>query len=184
MLSKINFLKMAMDHNYFSSEKYYWVDAGLFHNGLIPSSLGGMERYMKPKDETFWPNPNNICKPDLIDKLAHTINDELLFIGMTNPHFVPNWWNDIAQTPKEMHIVGGFFGGNKDALSAICSVFETLAGQIFARGELTLEEDILTIIVTKNKYAYLKFDTWFHDVESDACYYNVDNQKSFYKVFI
>ena len=153
-LSKIDFLNMAIESNYFNSDNYYWVDAGLFHNGLIPNSFGGMERFIKPNDETFWPiNKNNICKPELIDKLMQKNgNTGLVFLGLKWSYGVPQWWNNITEINKPVHIVGGFFGGKKDELLKICSIFKTLTKQVIELNDITLEEDLLTIIVLKNNY--------------------------------
>lgn len=183
-LSKMEFLNMAILGNYFNSDNYYWVDAGLFHNGIIPCSLGGMERYVTSKNETFWPiNENNICRPDLIRTLKNKNNNKLLFVGMTTSFEIPSWWNDIINVNKNIHIVGGIFGGDKNELLKIHQTFNSLTGQILKRNELTLEENILTMIVLKNGYSYLKFDTWHHDVSTDSCYYGVQpGQISFYKV--
>lgn len=187
-LSKIDFLNMAILGNYYISDNYYWIDAGLFHNGIIPNSLGGMERYLKPNDKNFWPkNKNNICRPELINNLKkkYNNNEKLLFIGLTKSYLTPNWWNKVTEIDKQIHIIGGIFGGDKNEILKIYPLFKTLTEQVFALNELTLEEDILSIIVLQNKYNYLKFDTWFHDVKSDTCYYGPrPDQKCFYKVFI
>jgi len=184
-LSKMDFLKMTIDGNYFLSANYYWIDAGLFHNGLFPNSLGGMERYVRPNDATFWPrNQKNLCKPGLIDNLQKTNKAKLLFVGLTNSQAIPSWWNRISDLDKQMHVIGGIFGGDPNEILAIYPMFKKLAEQVFYLGEITLEEDLLTVIVSKNKLNYLKFDTWYHDVPTDSCYCKVDpNQKSFYKIF-
>lgn len=157
-LSKIDFLNMAILGNYYVSDNYYWVDAGLFHNGLIPSSFGGMERYLKPDELNFWPNnKNNLCKPTLINNLKK--DNKLLFIGLTNAYLIPSWWNEVTRTNKQIHIVGGIFGGDKDEILKIHSKFKILTEEVLKLNQLTLEEDILTIIVLENNYNYKKFDT-------------------------
>jgi len=183
-LSKMDFLKMTIDGSYFGSVNYYWMDAGLFHNGLFPTSLGGMERFLKPDLKKFWPkNSKNLCKPDLIAKLKG--ERKLLFLGLTNPQAIPPWWNKLHSSElKSMHIVGGVFGGAKDEVLKLCAMFGDLVMEVMGLNELTLEEDILTMLVLNNKLDYLTFDTWYHDVPTDSCYVNVGNQKSFYKLFI
>jgi hypothetical protein len=184
-LSKMDFIKMAINSNYFASNNYYWVDAGLFHNGLFPSSFGGMERYIRPNKSNFWPvNTKNLCKPNLLSDLKHLTQSKLLFIGLTNPQAIPGWWAKLNTIPKKFHIVGGLFGGPKQEVLSMYSTFTKLAEEVFSLNELTLEEEILTMIVIQNNHDYLKFDTWYHDVATDACYCNVgSNQKSFYKIF-
>jgi hypothetical protein len=187
-LSKIEFLRIAIENNYFidSTDNYYWVDAGLFHNGIFPMSLGGRERFIKPIDDQFWPlDKNNICTPDLIQKLNNkNSNAKILFIGLTK-YGIPTWWNKIAYSDRKIHIVGGFFGGDKSEILKIHSQFDDLTKKILELDELTLEEDILSVIVIENNYRYLKFDTWYHDITTDSCYYGISsNENCFYKVFM
>ena len=206
-LSKIEFLRIAISNNYFASDNYYWIDAGLFHNGLFPTSLGGRERRVAPIIESFWPiDKNNVCTPDLIDKLNNKINtdddkintdddkintgdeeinEKLVFIGMT-VFSQPTWWGKVYERNKRVHIIGGLFGGDKHEIMNMYNLFQDLTKKIIDIGELTLEEDILSIIVIQNEYKYLTFDAWNHDVPTDPCYYNIvrSDQKSFYKLFI
>jgi len=187
-LSKMDLLSMAILDNFFGSDNYYWVDAGLFHNGIIPFSLGGAHRNEKPNDERFWPkNKNNICRPGLIDDLNNkNNNNKLLFIGLTSTFefTLPGWFNKVSLCDKKAHIIGGLFGGNKDEILKLQSKFQALVKQVLTLNELTLEEDILSIIILENNYDYLKFDTWYHDIATDSCYYGTSsNKKSFYKLF-
>ena len=185
-LSKMDFLKMAIVGNYFDSNNYYWVDAGLFHHGLFPYSLGGCERYVTPSQDHFWPsNKNNICTPELITNLnEQNDNNKLLFIGLTQCA-APRWWNKLVHTNKEAHIIAGFFGGNKNEILTMHPLFQELTGQVLNSGELTLEEDILSIIIAQNKYDYLKFGTWYHDIASDPNFSELCHGfKSFYKIFL
>ena len=97
-LSKMDFLNIAISNQYFNSDNYYWIDAGLFHNGLIPISFGGQERYTKPIEQTFWPNnKKNICTPKLISHLNQKNNNQkLLFMGLTTTYGTPTWWNKVC----------------------------------------------------------------------------------------
>lgn len=184
-LSKIEFLKIAINGCYFESNDYYWFDAGLFHNGIIPNSFGGMEKYVDPVKNTFWPlNQNNICNPHLIKNLKKHIDQKLLFLGLTS-FSQPQWWNQILPENKQIHIIGGIFGGDKLEILNIYTQFQSLITQVFSIDELTLEEDILSIIITNNNYKYLKFDTWYHDIPLDLCYYQITSDTNcFYKIFI
>lgn len=185
-LSKIEFLNIAITNNYFDSDNYYWADIGLFHHGIIPYSFGGQERYIKAVQERYWPhNKNNICTPDLIGKLnAKNNNNKLLFIGLTN-FPIPEWWDSIFEHKKQVHIIGGMFGGDKNEVVKIYPIFREMTEKVLKSNELTLEEDILSSIVAKNNYAYLQFDVWYHDVPTDPCYYGItSDQNSFYKVFL
>jgi hypothetical protein len=190
-LSKIDFLNMAISNNYFDSDNYYWIDAGLFHHALFPVSLGGAERYIVPINKNFWPeNKNNLCTPELIDNLNKKNNNtKLLFIGITS-YSVPGFWDRITLcdenvVTKNIHVIGGIFGGDKNEIMKMVPVFKMLTEQVFALNELTLEEDILSYIVSRNSYSYLKFDTWYHDIQSDPCYYGMQSDANcFYKLFV
>jgi len=185
-LLKIEFLKNAISNNYFNTNEYYWIDAGLFHNGIFPTSFGGKERLTRPKLEEYWPNDvKNICTPDLIDKLNKKNNNQsLLFIGLTN-FSLPSWWHNINDEPKQIHIIGGLFGGDKNEILKLHPQFEELTKQILDSDELTLEEDIFSILIVRNNFNYIKFDMWYHDIVTDSCYYGISpDVNCFYKVFI
>ena len=190
-LSKIDFLEMAIRADYFNSERFFWIDAGLFHNGIIPHSIGGMERFLKPDESLFWPNnANNICRPSLL----RNFDGELNFCTLVNSFSTPNWWNKITfndsgycDSPKTRHVIGGIFGGTKSSVIKLCKIFNDTATRVIESGELTLEEDVLSIIVAKNTSIDVvkerRFETWYHDVRSDSCYTDTGGLKGFYKVF-
>ena len=54
-LLKPYFLKHTIESNFFESENYYWVDAGLFHHGISPETYGGIERLTRVNEKNYWP---------------------------------------------------------------------------------------------------------------------------------
>ena len=58
---------------------------------------------------------------------------------------------------------------------------------IFEDNILTLEEEVLSILYTSKyqKYNYIAFNTWYHDIPTVPNYFGTSNDaKSFYKIFI
>ncbi len=185
-LSKPYFLKDTIDNQYFESENYYWIDAGLFHHGIIPEKFGGIERLTRVNEENYWPNnPNNICNTDMISKLQSKNNTDLIFIGLHEFPMLINW-SKFFDFIKQVHIIGGFFGGKKDIVLELYQDFVDLSNDILNNDILTLEEEVLSMLYTKkyNIYEHIPFLSWYHDVPESPNYYEPSPHPRFYKIFI
>ena len=170
-LSKLYFLNDTIENQHFTSEKYFWIDAGLFHHGIFPETHGGIEKFVSVVEEKYWPhNKNNICTPEMIDKLLIKNNSEMIFLGMEN-----GW------------IVGGLFGGSKNVVKELYVDFQELSTTMLYENDLTLEEKVLSKLVDMKykKYNYISFGIWHHDVPTVPNYFGAPpTAKSFYKIFI
>lgn len=184
-LSKLKFLNMTIENKYFNSEKYFWIDAGLFHHGIIPETFGGIEKFTKVNENNYYPEKeNSVCNYKLIDLLLRKNNVDYILIGLEE-YPASLWWFDICDKPKKTHIIGGLFGGNIDFIEQFTTKFNTLIYEIFELNKLTLEEEIFSIINTNENYNYLSFKTWYHDIPTDPNYFGLDSTaKSFYKLFL
>lgn len=188
-LQKPYFIKNTIDNLYFDTERYYWIDAGLFHHGIFPEKFGGIEKFITVKEEKYWPNAeNNLCNPSLISRLeAKTNNAELIFMGVDGREGPTSWYNDYTEYGKISHIIGGFFGGKKDSCFELYNDFDALATKVLNDGNLTLEEELLSILFSEKykTYGYMNFDTWYHDIPEDPNYFGTPQEsKCFYKLFI
>lgn len=184
-LSKLNFLNMSIDNNYFNSKKYFWIDAGLFHHGIFPETFGGIEKYTKVNEINYFPEKlHSVCNPNLIDVLLKKNKAEYILMGLEG-YPASLWWFDVCDKPKKEHIIGGLFGGNIEFINSITTKFNTLMYNILYNNKLTLEEEIFSIINSNEQYNYLSFNTWYHDVPVDPNYFGIDTSaKSFYKLFL
>lgn len=184
-LSKLKFLNMTIENKYFNSEKYFWIDAGLFHHGIIPETFGGIEKFTKVNENNYLPKKeNSVCNYKLIDLLLTKNNMDYILMGLEE-YPASLWWFDICDKPKKTHIIGGLFGGSVDFLNEFTTKFNTLIYEIFELNKLTLEEEIFSIINTNKNYNYLSFKTWYHDIPTDPNYFGLESTaKSFYKLFL
>ena len=188
-LSKPYFLSEAIKNKYFDTEKYYWIDGGLFHHGLFPESLGGIERRTKVNLDNYWPvNKNSLCNPTFFNRLSKKVKDELLFIGVDNYYGRPISFIEkgLAGSEKPTHIVGGLFGGTERRVLDLCKKFDTKITEVFTSNILTLEEEVLSIIYEESfqDQGYIKFTDWGHDKPNERNYLGVKpGANSFYKIF-
>lgn len=187
-LLKPFFLKDAIENNFFESENYYWVDAGLFHHGIFPETHGGIERLTKVNEKNYWPNlKENICNPEMFNRLESKNNSGFIFMGIDQYYGPTHWFNLYTESNKITHIIGGLFGGKKEIVLELAKDFEEMSDKIIQDGILTLEEEVLSILFTEKykKYNYIGFNNWYHDVPTVPNYFGVSsNAKSFYKIFI
>lgn len=188
-LKKPFFLRKVIEEYVPDADNYYWIDAGLFHHGLFPDSLGGMERYINIEIDRFWPNnKKSLFCPGLIESLTEQTIDNFIFIKTHTYYGQPNWWNIISPNAyKNGHIVGGLFGGKKEVCIELIDTFYQYLEVLLDHNILSLEEEILSAVYA-NKLTQLgafNFTSWYHDVEGDRCYLEQPpNTECFYKIFI
>ena len=187
-LLKPYFLKHTIESNFFESENYYWVDAGLFHHGISPETYGGIERLTRVNEKNYWPTlENNVCNPDLMRRLESKNNTGFIFMGIDQLYGPTHWFNLYTDSGKITHIIGGLFGGKKEIVLELAQDFEEFCDKIFEDNILTLEEEVLSILYTSKykKYNYIAFNTWYHDIPTVPNYFGTStNAKSFYNIFI
>jgi hypothetical protein len=187
-LLKPFFIKYAIDNNLFESENYYWIDVGLFHHGIIPENFGGIEKLTRPKEENYWPIlENSICNPYTLSKLENKHKTNLVLLGIDCYYGPTSWFHNYTESHKLTHIVGGLFGGKKEIILQLQSDFDELTTRILNDGNLTLEEEVLSILYTSKykDYNYISFDNWYHDVPTVPNYFGISSDaRSFYKIFI
>ena len=99
---KPNFLRRAIAMNPFGSEMFFWCDIGVFR----PSRLSGAKELFCLSERIEWPDLR-VCRTACSDKVA--------LVGrrasLTEPH------------PRDVWILGTFFGGSADPLCKFCDTF-------------------------------------------------------------
>lgn len=187
-LSKIDFLNDTIKNNYFKTENYYWIDGGLFHHGIFPESLGGMERFINVNQARFYPtDKNNICTPELLNTIQKKTKGNLTLLGFTRFHGSPRGFEKLYSEGKKIHIVGGLFGGKKEEVEDLIKKFNKVLDEVFKNNILTLEEEVLSCVYTEylKEVECLKFTHWGHDKQNERNYLGVPpGSNSFYKLFL
>lgn len=167
-------------------DNIFWFDAGLSHSGLIPPKFldytkGYWEMYFESKlfNNTFLQN------------LISFSNNKIVLCAKEN---VRNYWSKTL--PKkyykkyktDYHIIGGFFGGEKNLMKNLCSLFVDRMNDVLDNeSQLYLEENILTSIFYDYQELFnpLFFDIWWHE-DDNIPGVNLKElttkEKSFYKI--
>ena len=187
-LLKPYFLRHTIENNFFDSENYYWVDAGLFHHGIFPETYGGIERFTKVHDEKYWPIlENSICNPTLLERLENKNKTGFIFMGIDGYCGATPWYLKFTDIHKMSHIIGGLFGGKKEIVLEFEKEFDEMTTRIFNENILTLEEEVLSMLysISYNKYKHISFKGWYHDVPTVPNYFGISSDSEcFYKIFI
>lgn len=141
--------------------KIYWVDAGLSHSGLFPSNYSfglGQEKYY------FF----NLFNENFLSKLNTLTESKLVLVGKNNRNRF--FWSQTIPTTyysnynNDYHIIGGFFGGNKEDFIKLKLDFEDLLLKLLLNEKLLyMEEQILCCLYVNKQenYGLLKFDDWY-----------------------
>lgn len=133
VMSKMFLLNNASIFNPFSSEYFYWIDAGIT-NTVHPGYFY--------KDGVF----DNI--PALTDRVNKFLFISYPYIGGEEIHGFPR--KEIAQKAKTKYVEyvcrGGFFGGKTEQIHEINSIYYSILSDTINSGYMGTEESIFTII--------------------------------------
>lgn len=167
-----------------SYENYYWIDAGLSHCGLIPNKyLLDTSSY-----ERFYESP--LFNNDFLKNLIDFTGDKCFLIGKENNR---NFWSQTVnqkwykEYERDIHIIGGMFGGKKEIWNTIVPMFEDYVQKILSEDEgLPHEELIMSLMYVNHKelFARKHFDIWWcpDNAPQGTSQELFDNNKSFYKI--
>lgn len=193
-LQKLRWLNEQVESNPFNSEKFFWIDAGLYHHGLFPDSLGGMERYTNIDKTRFYPkSKTTLFTPDLSEKIFKQDNNKLFCIKHAEMPIDDQIYKlcDLENYYVN-YIVGGLFGGRGNIISFLAREFDKLLKICLDNNMLYLEEPILSVLTSihKSKFNFITFNKWHHDMpnpeldsfhgsergsftEEDTCFYKL-----------
>lgn len=169
-----------------SYDYYYWIDAGLSYNGLIPP------KYLNFTDGERRLYESNLFNNLFLENLIADTNDKFLILGKDNQRFYgsptvdPKWYTTYS---NHIHVIGGLFGGHKDKWDNIVNIFENYVVKILSDSITFLphEEQIMSLMFYNHTDLFVRkyFDIWWPVKEvapkgiSDTLF--VEN-KCFYKI--
>jgi len=193
-LQKLRWLNEQAESNPFNSKKFFWIDAGLYHHGLFPDSLGGMERFTNINKSRFYPKSNTtLFTPALSENIFKQTGDKLFCIKHTEMP-VNNQIYKLSNLENYTvnYIVGGLFGGTKNVINFLNTEFDKYLKLCLDNGMLHLEEPILSVLSSlyKDKFNCKTFNKWHHDMpnpeidsfhgserssfsKEDVCFYSI-----------
>lgn len=182
-----------------SYDRYYWIDAGLSHCGLIPPEyriLGGWE----------FPNGNPtreyeqrqyydsiMFQPPFLDSLLEKTGDKFLVCGKENisdrwsgplpdKYYSGEGLNSHGHPYNDVHVVGGLFGGSFDKWQQITPIFnqtiDSLLSETASNSDIKGffdEEAILSYVYAHHKdwFNVLHFDRWGSDPTRGKVFYQL-----------
>lgn len=179
MLGKFLMIERAIKSNFFNSEFFFWMDAGLSSQALFPDKYLDLESADKR-----W-SYCSLFTTKVPEKLIKGSEDKVLFLKI---NAVGYWFdeNHLAQGDGGWYIIGGLFGGKKEEMLKLSS--QSIDSFMdFQKNKNTFysEEQILTILYSHNKQDYnvIEFDTWYHENAGDWVQNIIIGKKNFYKIF-
>lgn len=168
-----------------SYDYYFWIDAGLSHTGLIPNkylntSLPMMRCFYESSlfNNKFLSNVINYCGDKFL--LLAKENARNYWSGTVNEKFYKNY-------SKEVHIIGGMFGGKKELWDKVVNQFDDYLFEVLPfEGRLYHEEHIMSLMYQNHKewFTTQEFDTWWHpeSAPKDVHPEYFEKNKSFCKI--
>jgi len=163
---------------------YYWIDAGLSHCGIIPDKyLTNNHSVGRYYESTLF---NNKFLQNLIDYTGDKFfllakeNDRNYWSGTVDP----KWYKEYN---RQLHIIGGLFGGKKEYWDEVVNIFEKYVVDItLDQKQLYFEENIMTLMYYNHLDLFVnkQFDVWWHeDNHKNRTEDFFEINKSFYKIF-
>jgi hypothetical protein len=168
VMSKMFLLNDAKILDKFNSEKLYWIDAGLtntVHSGYFTHDKV-LEKIQNLTDDFLF-----VCFPYDAEKEVHGFDyNEMIRMTKTTPKVVAR---------------GGFFGGNKESISQMNTLYYSLLIDTLNRGFMGTEESLFTILLYQYKnlinYCEIGYDglmyRFFEDVKNNTIVLQRDKNK-------
>lgn len=195
-LRKLHWLIDTINNPLFAQEDtFMWIDAGLFHHGLFPERLGGMEYLAKSEDSQYYPeNLDSMFNPRLGKAIQNQVKDNLLFFCAHQEGFRENQiplFNilknvtgiEIPYIPY--HLVGGMFGGNKDSIIKFADIYDPIVEKTIDEKIHLLEETVFSLIhaAYPDMFDLHKFEVWGHYSPGERNSLINQDGESFFKIF-
>ena len=167
-----------------SYDYYYWIDAGLSHCGLIPdkylTEVGPMRCYYE----------SNLFNNNFLHNVIEDTGDKFLLIGKENDR---NYWSGTVdpkwykEYDRNIHIIGGIFGGHRDKWDEVVNIFEDYLQKIISEDKVILHEEvIMSLMYVNHKELFIRkhFDIWWFKGNSPQGITDetLEQNKSFYKI--
>lgn len=142
-------------------DRVYWFDAGLSHAGLFPDCFAFGNTY--ERNFQF-----NVFNEEFLKTLNETSEDDFILVCKNNTGAyywsvtIPEKYYNIYC--KDLHVVGGFFGGKPEKYVEVIKEFDNLLSNLLLNeNELYMEEQILSCLLYQNPnfFKTLVFDDWY-----------------------
>lgn len=148
----------ASDNNH-----VYWIDAGIFHGGLIP------KKYKSVNSVGDFDFDKITQQRNLYSDLVEFSGDKILNIQSTwVNHGMEDFQHVFGYSP-EYGVIGGIFGGPKDKLSDYIDGMIELMEKVLSSDRLLKEEEIMYVpnYNSPELFTNFRFNSWYHEEWDD-----------------
>jgi len=196
---ELQYMKLNwIDNEDGSYDRYYWIDAGLSHCGLIPPEYritggwecpSGSQNYKIGSYEQRRYFDSIMFQTPFLENLLSATGDKFLVCGKENivdrwSASLPREYYSVFTKPynlpdNETHVIGGLFGGSFDAWKQVSSLFNKTTNSLLDNPStdkpLYDEEAILSWIYAHHKdwFNVLRFDRWGSDPNAGKVFYQL-----------
>ena len=190
--NKLYWLNDTAEKNPFNTEKFLWIDCGLFHHGIFPEKFGGVELAIKIAADSYYPtHSNSILNPKLGNKLNNFLKKDKIFAccyprqGDISKHeyLIEKIYNNKHHISN--HVIGGIFGGFKKDVQIFLKEFNNLLKLCIDEKIFLLEEPLFSCIaaVMPDLFDMQNFQQWWFYSPGERTSYLSEEADSFYKIF-
>lgn len=194
---KASWLASVSRRRPWGSARTYWIDAGLFHHGIFPERVGGVEQLVRAPAARYFPHDRrNIFTPALREGIVNaTVPGRIFACGMPArhqllpPQAIPSLLGlEADEAPgllPDVHVVGGIFGGFDEDIQWFVGRFRELLARAIDGRVYTLEEQLFSLLQARHpeRFALQRFGVWQFYAPGEPCGVLDVEGDSFYKVF-
>lgn len=137
----------------------FWIDAGIFHGGLISNTM------RSETSKGFFDFDTITQQRDLYADLVKFAGDKLINIRSTTVNHGSDDYVEVFDGLRpEYGIVGGIFGGRYDLMQKYILDFNEQAIHTISKERLLKEEEIMYYLHKQNpeRFKTFEFNTWYH----------------------
>ena len=158
-------------------EHLFWIDAGLFHGGLISN------KYRSENSKNFFDFDKITQERDLYADLAKYTDDKILNVKSVIVNHGSDDYCVVYPERPQYGVIGGVFGGKRDQLLEYISGAVLSMQYVLDHDLLLKEEEIMYQLNSRQpeKFTDFMFNSWYHEEWPDM--YNPDSSISFSDFF-
>ena len=142
-----------------AGDSLYWIDAGIFHGGLITN------KFRSPESKSFYDFDLINQKRNLFEDLNKHAGDKVLNILSQTVNHGSDDYVQVYPDRPEYAVIGGIFGGKRDVLLDYIGKATTHMQLVIDHDVLLKEEEIMYYLHQREPelYTNFKFNSWYHD---------------------
>jgi len=171
----MKFLFLNMEYE--PDTQLYWIDSGLSHSGLFPSSANSYS--IEPEFKTFFNNNlvgneyklyhyDKAFTPEVLESINNYAEDKIVNLYRTYSDDNPSEFKiklGFSDNFNRIYPVAGFFGGKSDLIVEYTNVCKNFIEEVLDRNEICSEQVIMGYVNATNRewFKNWKFDTFYHE---------------------